>query len=406
MYIYKAAVVGGGAMGSGIAQVISYSGVPVVIKEVNDELARKAYERVKAIYQRRVDKGKMTAEEMEKKMELVEVTSSYEDLEDADIVIEAVYENLELKKKIFAELDEHVQPSAILASNTSALSITAIASATKRPEKVIGMHFFNPAHVMKLVEVIPGLATSDETTDDVVTFSETLRKIPIIVRECPGFLVNRVLMAYMNEAAFALQEGAATMEEIDKAAVEFGWPMGPFTLIDMLGIDVAYEVAEILYDGYGERMKPALILQKMVERKRFGQKSGAGFYVYDQSKEYEPIEKIIEEVQKETGVRGTKFSMDRLMYAMINEAVLAFQENVATAADIDMGTLAGLGFPQDKGGGPLHYADRIGIDVVLEGLKRFTEELGPRFWPAYHLKKMVAAGWLGEKTKKGFFDYA
>ncbi len=406
MYIYKAAVIGGGAMGSGIAQVISYAGVPVVIKEVNDELAQKAYERVKAIYQRRVDKGKMTPEEMEKKMELVEVTSSYEDLEDADIVIEAVYENLELKKKIFAELDEHVQPSAILASNTSALSITAIASATKRPEKVIGMHFFNPAHVMKLVEVIPGLATSDETTDDVVTFSETLRKIPIIVRECPGFLVNRVLMAYMNEAAFALQEGAATMEEIDKAAVEFGWPMGPFTLIDMLGIDVAYEVAEILYDGYGERMKPALILQKMVERKRFGQKSGAGFYVYDQSKEYEPIEKIIEEVQKETGVKGTKFSMDRLMYAMINEAVLAFQENVATAADIDMGTLAGLGFPQDKGGGPLHYADKIGIDVVLEGLKKFTEELGPRFWPAYHLKKMVAAGWLGEKTKKGFFDYA
>ena len=206
MYIYKAGVVGAGQMGSEIAQVISYAGLPVVLKDVKDEFVQKGVARIRGIYQRRVDKGKMTREEMEQKISLVIPTTSYDDFKDVDIVIEAVPEKMELKKKVFQDLESHVSEGTIFASNTSALSISEMAAATKRPEKFIGMHFFYPASVMKLVEVIPGLATGQETVEDVTNFSESLRKLPVRVNECAGFLVNRLLMPYLNEAAFCLQE--------------------------------------------------------------------------------------------------------------------------------------------------------------------------------------------------------
>ncbi|MGQ9668210.1 MAG: 3-hydroxyacyl-CoA dehydrogenase family protein, partial [Anaerolineae bacterium] len=209
MYIFKAGVVGAGAMGSEIAQVISYSGLPVVLKDVDQAMLDKGMERIRDIYQRRVDKGKMSAGEMQSKLDLIQPTLTYDGFEDVDIVIEAVPEKMSIKQRVFAELDEVCPEGTIFASNTSALSISEMAAATKRPAKVIGMHFFNPAHVMKLVEIIPGLDTSQETVDDVVMFAESLRKIPVVVQECPGFLVNRLLMPYLNEAVKALEEGAA-----------------------------------------------------------------------------------------------------------------------------------------------------------------------------------------------------
>jgi len=403
MYIYKAAVIGAGTMGAGIAQVITYSGLPVILRDVSQEAVDRGLKTVRKIYQNRVDKGKMTQSEMEQKMALVTGATDDSGFGDVDIVIEAIFEDVAVKQKLFQGLEKVCPETTIFASNTSSLPISAIASATSKADKVIGMHFFNPAPVMKLVEVIPGLGTSDETVDDVVMFSESLRKIPIRVQECAGFLVNRLLMPYLNEAALALQEGAATAKEIDDALVELGMPMGPLTLFDLVGIDVSVKVADILHDAYGPRASAAQILRALDKAGRHGTKSGAGFYDYADGSA-EGLNALIEKVQKEENLKKGPFSANRIMMPMINEAVISLQEGVASAGDIDIAMMAGTGFPQDKGG-PLHYADEIGVDVVLSELQSFTEILGDRFWPAPMLKRMVAGGYLGKKSGKGFFQY-
>ncbi len=256
---------------------------------------------------------------------------------------------------------------------------------------------------MKLVEVIPGLATSAEAVDDVINFSESLRKIPVRVNECAGFLVNRLLMPYLNEAAYCLQEGSAGREEIDEAVRGFGLPMGPFVLVDQLGIDVCFDATKVLLDSYGNRMKPAEIWYKLHDAGYIGAKAGGGFYSYAPSKP-DILAKTISEVQNQTKKKGTAFSLERILYPMINEAIYCLEENVAKAADIDLAMLAGVGFPQDKGG-PLKYADEIGLDHVLEVLEKLYKEHGERFWPAPRLKRMVGAKFLGRKTGRGFFEY-
>lgn len=413
MYIYKAAVVGAGAMGAEIAQVISYSGLPVLLKDVNEELVQKGVSRAREIYQRRVDKGKMSPQDLEAKMNLIQGTTSYEGLKEVDIVIEAVPEKMEIKKNVFQDLDKVCPSYTIFASNTSALSISEMATGTQRPEKVIGMHFFYPAHVMKLVEVIPGAKTSEETVQTVMAFTESLRKIPVKVGECAGFLVNRLLMPYLNEAAYCLQEGAGTIQEIDQAAVRFGMPMGPFTLVDNLGLDVCYDVVQTLLKAYGDRMKPAEIWGEIYALKRFGKKAGAGFYNYSGDSQDQTIENLVAELQKMAPTRelvgareGNKstFSPERLLFSMVNEAILCIHENIANAWDIDMAMLAGIGFPQATEG-LLHYADSVGLDVILETLRNLQKEHGERFKPAPLLEKMVSEGATGKKAKRGFFEY-
>ncbi len=402
MYIYKAGVVGAGAMGAEIAQVITYSGLPVVLKDVNEELVQKGIARIRGIYERRVSKGKMTQSEMEQKLSLVIPSTNYESFRDVDVVIEAVPEKMDLKKKVFQDLEKVVGEGTVFASNTSALSISEMASATKRPQKVIGMHFFFPAHVMKLVEVIPGLATAQETVDDIVLFTESLRKLPVRVNECAGFLVNRLLMPYLNEAAYCLQEKAASREEIDKAAIGFGLPMGPLTLVDQLGIEVCHDVVQVLLNAYGNRMRPAEIWGKLYENRYLGRKAGAGFYVYDGEKK-DSLNGWVDEVQSKSP-KKSKLSLERLLYPMINEAALCLEENVASAPDIDLAMVAGVGFPQEKGG-LLRYADEVGLDKVLSGLETFYKEHGERFWPAPRLRRMVGAGFLGKKSGRGFHIY-
>lgn len=406
MYIYKAGVVGAGLMGAEIAQTITYAGLPVVLKDVNQELVDRGLAAIRKIYQGRVDKGKMTAEEMHAKLALVSPAVDYAAFKDVDLVIEAVPEKIDLKKKVFVELDKALPESAILASNTSALSISELAGATRRPSKVVGLHFFFPAHVMKLVEVVPGLDTSQETVDDAVGFAESLRKIPIRVEECAGFLVNRLLMPYLNEAAACLQEGSASLQEIDQAMVAFGFPMGPFTLIDNLGLDVCAEVAETLTRSYGPRMKPAELWEKLYEAGRFGVKKGAGFYLYgERGKDRdEQLSGFIEEIQRGTQKRATRFSSLRLLIPMINEAALCIQERVSTPQEIDLATVAGIAFPQDKGG-LLRYADETGLDTILNELDKLYREHGLRFWPAPYLRRLAGAGFVGAKAKRGFLQY-
>jgi 3-hydroxyacyl-CoA dehydrogenase len=393
-------------MGGEIAQVITYAGLPVVMKDIDQQMLDAGMEKIRSIYQRRVDKGKMGAGDMASKLDLVTPTLSYDDLSDVDIVIEAVPEKMAIKKQVFQELEEACPEETILASNTSALSISEMAAATGKPHKVIGMHFFNPAHVMKLVEVIPGLDTGRETQDDVVMFTETLRKIPVVVQECPGFLVNRLLMPYLNEATMALGEGAATATEIDKAVVEWGMPMGPFTLMDMLGIDVCGDVGEYLYSEYGDRMTPAPLFEKLLEAGRLGEKSGSGFYDHPGG-ESEEVHQMMQDLQGSGEVEsGTSFSVERLMYPLINEAAQCVLENVATMTDIDMAMVAGTGMTYEGDRvGPLVIADRIGLDEVVDKLWALEEAFGPRFRPARPLRLRVRAGHLGVKAGKGFYEH-
>ncbi len=407
MYIYKAAVVGAGAMGAEIAQAISFSGIPVLLKDVDQPRVDKGLDVIRKIYQRRVDRGKMSVEDMAQKLTLVTGVTTYENFKDVDLAIEAVPEKMDLKRQIFKDLDGATPENAVLASNTSSLSISALGAATKRPHKVIGMHFFYPAHIMKLVEVIPGLETAEEVTGDITAFAESLRKLPVRVNECPGFLVNRILMPYLNEAACCVQEGSVTPKAADEALAAFGFPMGPFTLVDNLGFDVCREVVNVLLDAYGDRMAPAALWEKVYAKGRFGMKSGAGFYLYgDRAGQPDAeLDAILKDLQASGKKPAIGFSVNRVVLPMINEVIRCLEEHVCTAADADLAVVAGLGFPMSKGG-ILHYADEVGLDVVLEELTKLAAVFGNRFWPSPLLKRKVAAGHLGKKTKKGFFDYA
>jgi 3-hydroxyacyl-CoA dehydrogenase len=413
MWIFKVGVVGAGFMGGGIAQVVTYSGLPVVVKDVDQKQLDLARKTVEGIYQRRVDTGKMTAGQMQEKLGLIEYTLDYGPLADVDIIIEAVPEVMKIKQQVFKELDQVCGPDTIFASNTSALSITEMGSVTGRPHKMIGMHFFSPAHVMKLVEIISTPQTDQDTTDTVEQFTQELRKIPVIVKECPGFLVNRLLMPYMNEAVLCLEEGAATAPEIDEALGRggFGWPMGPFILMDMVGLDVTYHTAEYLFAFYSDRLKWAKLFEELMKAKRYGEKAGAGFYIYSATGA-EPIEQIVARLQASGGIEtGTRLSVDRLMMPFCNEAARCAQEGIANVNDIDMACIAGLGMQVNKDGelvrmGPLEYMDEMGLDVVVQKLEALEKEFGPRFHPVDILYQKVRAGHLGKKTGMGFKEYA
>jgi 3-hydroxyacyl-CoA dehydrogenase len=407
MYIFKAGVVGAGFMGAEIAQVISFSGLPVVVKDVDPGMLQKAEEHIRAIYQSRVDKGKMSQGELMDKMDLIEFTLDYDSFEDADFIIEAVPEKMDLKVKVFQDLAEIAPETAIFASNTSALSISEMGFKSGRPERTVGMHFFSPAHVMKLVEVIPGLDTSQEVVDDTVQFAESLRKIAVVVQECPGFLVNRLLAPYLLEATRALQEGAGTAEEIDEAMREFGMPMGAFALMDMMGIDVSAHAGTVMAREYGPRFAAPRLMDLMLAAGRYGEKAGAGFYSYGEGTD-EPVQAMIAQVQAEEGLPAGEFTVERLIFPLINEAALIAQEHVASVPDIDMAMVAGTGMTyQGERMGPMAIADEYGLDTVVEGLERMMQEPwgGERFRPAQLLKTKVRAGHLGKKSGRGFHEY-
>jgi 3-hydroxyacyl-CoA dehydrogenase len=409
----KAAVVGAGTMGGGIAQVFSARGVPVVVKDIDQGQLDLARDHAQAIYQRQVERGRMSEQERQQKLALITYTLTYDGLRDVDLVVEAVPENMAVKKSVLGELSRVCRPDTIFASNTSALSITEMGVACGRPAKMIGMHFFNPAHVMKLVEVIPGAGTARATVDTVVDWARALDKTPVVVRECPGFLVNRLLMPYLNEAVVCFQEGAATAAQIDAALGPegFGWPMGPMALMDMLGLDVCHHILAYLAEQYGERMREAVLLQTLVDAGRLGQKSGGGFYDYPGHKPSDQVAALIAGLQQEGVRRGGSaslaFSAERLVLLFLNEAFMCVQERIASVDDIDLACIAGLGMHVRVGGervrmGPLAYADQVGLDVVVFKLEESAGRFGLRFAPAPILRDMVQAGRLGVKSGGGF----
>lgn len=388
-YIYKAGVVGAGTMGAGIAQLLTYGDFPVVLKEESEEALEKGVARIRKVYQGRVEKGKMTPGQLKAKMGLLHPTTTWNAFHDVDLAIEAVPEEADRKRDVFAQLDRACPPSAVLASNTGSLSIQDLARSTQRPGKVAGLHFFHPVRVMKLVEVVSTEETLPETMDTCIGLVETLRKIPIRVADGTGFLVNRLLMAYISEAALALEEGAATAGEIDQAMAEFGMPMGPFFLADNLGLGICRDIAHSLESAYGERAPAPGVFDFLCEKGRRGMKSGAGFYSYGDAPEI-ASEMVLNK-------KEIPFTTERVVLRMINEAMHCLYEGVASATDIDMAMVAGAGFPIDRGG-LLHHADREGLQSVLEGLRKLETELGSRFRPSPVLERRVEA-------KRGFFDY-
>jgi len=406
MEIKKIAVLGGGTMGGGIIQVAARAGYHVILKDIEDRFVEHGIETARRSLLIAVKRRRIGEEEMKACMERIQGITSYDGFEDVDMVIEATPEMMKIKKQVYQELEEVCPERSIFCSNTSSLSITEMSAATRRPEKFIGMHFFNPAQVMRLVEVIPALQTAEETTDTVMDIVRRMDKIPVRVQECAGFLVNRILIPWMHEALWTLSEGAADALVIDKAITEAGYPMGPYVLLDLVGIDIALNAARTLYESYGLRHAIPPLLEKLVERGRYGKKAGKGIYtngVLD-----EEVVELITEIRKETGIVRTEFTPERLILREVNEAIYCLQEGIATAEDIDLAMVLGTNFPHDRStaiGGPLHWADEKGLDWVLDRLEHYRDMLGERFWPHPMLKRYVAAGWLGQKTGRGFFIY-
>jgi 3-hydroxyacyl-CoA dehydrogenase len=391
MEIKRVAVVGGGTMGSTITLALITHGFPVVLKDVDNNSVNAACAKIDRLLASRVAKG-LASEEAEKQRALVHPSTDYSAFADVDLVIEAVPESIEVKKDVFGELDQWCKVDAILASNTSSFSITQLSAFTNRKDKVVGLHFFNPAHLMKLVEVIPGLDTSSDTVDSVIAFGQRLGKLAVKVEECASFLVNRLLGRYINEALRCLQEGLASVEEIDQAACDYVMPIGPLALRDMNGADVGLSVAKFNYQEYGERFLPAPVLEEMVKRGFLGQKTLVGFYRYDPStrkraggntKLAEILQKLGSPITKDQ----EKFNVERLFLPMINEAFLVLQEKICAAQDIDPALMAGLGMRK----GPLTLASDMGLSNCLDKIEQLYQRYGERFRPAPLLKRYVWA---------------
>lgn len=397
----KVSVFGAGAMGAGIAHALAAASLEVVLIDINKDQVGKGIYQIEARCASDLKKGKLSAEKRDHLMARIRGSVNQADASDADLVIEAVVEDGKIKSDLFRALDRVCRPETVFATNTSTLSVTALGAASGRPRSFLGLHFFNPVHAMKLVEVIPGLDTEKGVLDRTVALVQSLRKVPIVVQDCPGFLVNRILLTYIGESLLCAQEGTSP-EEIDGEAKKAGFPMGPLELSDMVGWDVSLHTLPILHKGYGDRFPFPALVQKLNNAGRLGVKTGKG--VYREGKVDDEFRAMVKGMASSEG--NAVFSIDRLILRQVNEAIYCLQEGVAPASEIDRAMVLGTGFPNEAGtGGPLHWADERGLDWVLSTLENLTMAKGARFWPHHLLKTYVSADRLGRKTGRGFFDY-
>ncbi len=406
MFVFKAAVVGAGTMGGQIAQTIAAAGIPVVLKDIDDALVQAGLEEATNVTRgqigKLVEKGRLTAEQGE--AQIAEVigrihgTTSYEAFGDVDFVVEAVPERMEIKQAVFAELDAATPGHAILASNTSSLSITEMGEATLRPENVVGFHYFYPASIMPLIEIVEGEETSAETVAAAITFAQAIRKQPITCAEVPGFVVNRILNSGISEVWRAQEEQGLSIKAIDEGVGAAGVvPVGPYYLVNLLGLDTVLHVAEHLVESYGEeRFYVPTGMQKLVANGKLGAKTGGdGFY----------------DPQGEPNIEGdaqpdVEELVEMLSLKTLIEACLVLEEGVATHRDIDFGMMAGAGLDPRRGLlPPFMKADSEGLDTVLERMENAQERYGERFAPPTILRRLVAQGRLGQKRGQGFYAY-
>jgi 3-hydroxyacyl-CoA dehydrogenase/enoyl-CoA hydratase/3-hydroxybutyryl-CoA epimerase len=387
--IAKCGVVGAGVMGAGIAYWLAARGFTVRLKDVKPEFVQAGLKRISAVAKEGVKRKKISPRDAEAIMARVSPTTDYTGFGNCDLIIEAVLEREGVKKSVFTEIAGVAREDAILATNTSAIPISHLAACVKRPEQLVGIHFFNPVHKMPLVEIVVGKTSDKLTVETAVAFAKHIGKLPVVVNESPGFLANRLLMPYLNEAGFLLDEGKP-IEAIDRAALDFGMPMGPLRLIDEVGTDVTFDVSRELADAFGERMKISSAINKINASGLKGRKGGAGFYVYE-GKNETPNLKIYEMF----GITPLKEPLrverlqQRLIYTMINEAARVLEEKVVAARDdVDACMIFGTGFPPFRGG-LMAYAAEVGLANIVRTLEEFTAAYGHRFAPAPLLKKMA-----------------
>ncbi|REK06740.1 MAG: 3-hydroxyacyl-CoA dehydrogenase [Planctomycetota bacterium] len=403
--IKRAAVVGGGTMGGGITMNYANAGIPVLFKEISDEALEKGLSIIKKNYAATVSKGRLTQEQMDQRMALIEPTTSYDKFKEADIVVEAVFEEMALKKKVFAELEKVTRPDAILASNTSTLNIDEIASATSKPDYVIGHHFFSPANVMRVVEIVRGKQSSDTVIATSMAIAKKINKVGILVGNCRGFVGNRMFHCYQREAQFLLEEGAR-VEQVDKVLYDYGMAMGPLAVGDLAGLDVGWRIRKEYKHLEPEGIRQPLVVDQICEMGRFGQKTGAGWYKYEAGSRApipDPeVQKLIEETAAKAGIERREISdqeiLERTLYALVNEGATILAEGIALrAVDIDMLYILGYGFPAQRGG-PMWYADTVGLKNVYERVCEFEKQHGSLWAPSPLLKELAESG-------KTFADY-
>lgn len=390
--VKRAAVIGAGVMGAGIAQWTSARDVPVLLKDINIEMVGKGMANISRLYEQGVKKHSFTRVEARAGLDRISPTAHDVPLKNVDLVIEAAVEKMNLKKEIFRKLDQAAGPDTLLATNTSALSISELAEATAHPERVLGIHFFNPVHKMQLVEVIVGRKTSPEAVARAVKYVQQIGKLPVVVQDSPGFLVNRILMPYLLEAGHLFEAGAR-VEDIDHSMLEFGMPMGPLRLIDEVGVDVSQHVADTLANHFSPRMTVPEVLGQMMKAGWLGRKSKKGFYEHPDGKE-PTVNLQIDQFHKQALAAGlTREELrTRMVMLMINEAARCVEESlVMEPADVDFGMIMGTGFAPFLGG-PLRFADYLGVERVTDEMKRLALKAGERFAPCALLELMAKNG--------------
>lgn len=397
--VERMGVLGAGVMGGGIAQLAAYNDVHVRMKDIRDDAVSGGLRHARELFQKQVDRRRMTRSELELNMGRITGTLDYQGFDGLDLVVEAVVERMEVKKAVLAETEARVRPDTVLATNTSSLSVDEMAQALERPERFCGMHFFNPVHRMPLLEVIRGSRTSVDTLATVHALAVRMGKVPVICRDGPGFLVNRILGPYLNEAGHLLTGGVA-IQDIDRAAKEFGMPMGPVRLLDEVGIDVARHAGETLHAAFGDRMAPAPILERLDGTERLGKKNGKGFYRYEGGKDKGVDESVYGDLRLNTP-SGDALPQDeirrRLVLVMINEAARILADGIVDrAGDVDLGMIMGTGFPPFRGG-LLRFADEQHPRAVVERLWEMEGKYGPRFTPAPVLVELA-------RDSRGFYD--
>ena len=396
--VERVGIIGAGTMGGGIAMNFANAGIPVRLLEVKQEALDKGLGVIRKNYENSAKKGRITQEQVEQRMALIEPTLSYDDFADVDLVIEAVFEDMGIKKEIFSTLDRVCRQGAILASNTSTLDIDEIASATTRPADVVGMHFFSPANVMKLLENVTGSNTANDVKATVMTLAKRIGKVSVLVGNCYGFVGNRMLHQRGAEATALVNEGASP-QQVDRVLTDFGFPMGQFAMSDLAGIDVGYRIREERRKA-GEDIPPNW-MDKLVEQGRLGQKTQAGIYLYEEGNRQpvsDPeVDRLIEQFREEQGIQAREIPdreiLERCMYVMINEAAKILEEGIAARAlDVDVTWIYGYGFPSYRGG-PMFWADQVGFEEIRDTVRRFHDTLGGDQWkPAALLERLANEG--------------
>jgi len=397
--IRSAAVIGAGTMGGGITMNYANAGIPVRVKETSQDALDRGIATIRKNYAASVQKGRFSQAAMDERMALIRPQLNYDGFDQADIIVEAVFEGMALKKQVFAEIDAIAKSSCILASNTSTLDIDEIASATKRPQMVIGHHFFSPANVMRLLEVVRGKATSKEVIATSMALGKRLKKVAVLAGNCRGFIGNRMLAPYFREAQFLIEEGAS-VESVNRTLYDFGWAMGPLAVSDLAGLDVGWRIRKEFQHLEKPGVRVPLVADRLCEMGRFGQKTGRGFSRYDENRRPLPDPEtaaLIDEVAREAGIHRRPIApeeiVDRCLFALINEGAWLLGEGIALrAVDIDVVYVNGYGFPAWRGG-PMFYADTVGLDKVLARVEEFEARHGSDLWsPAPLLQQLARAG--------------